>query len=367
VTNQSNALAISPASESALAAVKQDELGKLTQLVISSVMGPKGAVLNRTQAAQLALLSLTTTASPLNGELYWTDTGPQFGVVFFERKANEFLQAYSPGIDFHVSYRQAIPGVDAVFEPDKGDVAFVAQLTRDDWDMEWQKTFADNLRLMMEAGLKGKEAVDMAKELTGAKKFAEYVGVVDAREAFSGEDYEWDEKTRQKIKTGERKPEMFDRIERAKKRARKGVIKHTFPRLNIPDPFEILSKRAADQLVEIATKHVELPRPEPRATEAQLIAGLGYDPEPAQNVSRETSPAPVVTETYPMSPDMAFGEKDSNGKLYAEYTTEQLAKHSEGIAIAIGKEKDPEKITALQFKQAAIGTILQYRANHPEA
>lgn len=102
-------------------------------------------------------------------------------------------------------------------------------------------------------------------------------------------------------------------------------------------------------------------------SEEDVLAELGYDPEPAQNVSRETSPAPVVTETYPMSPDMAFGEKDSNGKLYAEYTTEQLAKHSEGIAIAIGKEKDPEKITALQFKQAAIGTILQYRANHPEA
>lgn len=344
-----NALAISPTTESALATVRQDELGKLTQLVISSVLGPKGMVLNKTQAAQLALLSLTTTASPLNGELYWTDTGPQFGVVFYERKANEFLQAYSPGIDFHVSYRPAISGVDAVFDPDKGDVAFVAVLTRDDWDMEWQKTFQDNLKLMLEAGLKGQQAVDLAKDLTGAKKFAEYVGVVDVRESFSGDEYE------NNVKTGKKKPEMFDRIERAKKRARKGVIKHTFPRLNIPDPFEILAKRAAGQLVEIASRDVEAPRLSPRATEAELMAGLGYDPEP--------SPAPVVIESYPMSLELAFKEADSNGVLYKDYAADALEALVAVLEKKIQKEKDDDARNNLKFKLDAANTIRQYRAN----
>lgn len=103
--------------------------------------------------------------------------------------------------------------------------------------------------------------------------------------------------------------------------------------------------------------------------ESDVLAELGYVPEPAptQNVSRETSPAPDVTETYPLPLDMAFTATDSKGVLYKSMSSEALSKKSEGYAVALGKEKNPEKIQDFQFKLAVCGTLLQYRANHPEA
>jgi len=74
-----------------------------------------------------------------------------------------------------------------------------------------------------------------------------------------------------------------------------------------------------------------------------------------------------VTETYPLPLDMALTAVDSKGVLYKSMTNEVLAKKSEGYAKALQKEKNSEEIQKLQFKLAAIGTLLQYRANHPEA
>jgi len=105
------------------------------------------------------------------------------------------------------------------------------------------------------------------------------------------------------------------------------------------------------------------PDPIPEGNENDLLAELGYDPEPAP----VSSPAPVVTETYPLPLDMALTAVDSKGVLYKSMTNEVLAKKSEGYAKALQKEKNSEEIQKLQFKLAAIGTLLQYRANHPEA
>lgn len=116
----------------------------------------------------------------------------------------------------------------------------------------------------------------------------------------------------------------------------------------------------------IDTNFVPVTRPREDVNENDVLAELGYDPEPAQNVSRETSPAPVVTETYPLPLDMAMTAVDSKGVLYKSMTNEALAKKSEGYAKALQKEKNSETIQNLQFKLAVCGTLLQYRANHPE-
>ena len=94
-------------------------------------------------------------------------------------------------------------------------------------------------------------------------------------------------------------------------------------------------------------------------TPAKIMAEIGYDPEP------EVYEAEVITS--PMSYETAAQETDSKGKLYVEYTTEELVDRSGWIAQAIGNAKTDKKREELQLKQAAIGTILQYRANHPEA
>ena len=109
----------------------------------------------------------------------------------------------------------------------------------------------------------------------------------------------------------------------------------------------------------IDASFVPVSRPREDVDENDVLAELGFTPEP--------SPAPAVTETYPLPLDMAFTAGDSKGVLYKSMTSEVLSKKSEGYAISLGKEKNPEKIQDFQFKLAVCGTILQYRANHPEA
>lgn len=106
---------------------------------------------------------------------------------------------------------------------------------------------------------------------------------------------------------------------------------------------------------------VPVTRPREDVNEEDVLAELGYASAPV------SSPAPVVTETYPLPLDMAFTAVDSKGVLYKSMTNEVLAKKSEGYAKALQKEKNPEEIQKLQFKLAVCGTLLQYRANHPEA
>lgn len=88
-------------------------------------------------------------------------------------------------------------------------------------------------------------------------------------------------------------------------------------------------------------------------TEAELMAGLGYEP----------APAPVATEeTYPMSMELAEKETDSKGKPYIEYTDEELATRAGWIERAIKKEQDADKRNELIYKRDAIATILRVHA-----
>ena len=99
-------------------------------------------------------------------------------------------------------------------------------------------------------------------------------------------------------------------------------------------------------------------------SENDLLREIGFDDAP-QNVSRETSPAPTPTETYPMTPELAFRETDSIGVLYKDYAPDALESLVGALEKKIKKEQDADTLSNLQFKLAAANTIRQYRANHP--
>lgn len=246
MTNQN---AIVPTSYN-LANVSESAIKKLTNQLIGSLTGSQGRPLSPLHAAQIALITLTTDLSPFLGEVYATDKGIMIGVLAYERKAQEYLDAFLPGTNYHITYREAIPDKDGDFDGAR-DVAYVARLTRDDWDRQWQEKLQNLLRTLKEADITGKEAYEIAINQIGEKPYAEAVGVVDGRESFSGV-YDRGEYA------GQDRPEMFDRHERAKKRARKNVLKHEFPRMSIPDPMKILAEDHATRLIEVAQR--EAPR-----------------------------------------------------------------------------------------------------------
>lgn len=148
---------------------------------------------------------------------------------------------------------------------------------------------------------------------------------------------------------------------------KKTVLRQLLSHWGVLDSRDQLFMNAVDEeeahdLDTLDAEFVQVPASREEVTEDDVLAELGFAPDP-----RRASPAPVPQETYPMAVDMAYGEKDSKGKFYSDYTSEELAKKSEGYAAAMRKEKNPDEISKYQFKLAAIGTILQYRANHPEA
>lgn len=274
--------------------ISETALQRLKSQLVSSMTGAGGAVLSPLQASQIALITLTTDLSPFLGEVYPTDKGIMIGVVAYERKAQEYLDAFHPGVKYHVAYRPATPGQDGDFQPERGDVAYVARLTRDDWDREWQNKLSEQLSLLRAAGITGREAYDLALNEIGPKPFVEAVGIVDGREKFSG-------MYKQGEYAGEAMPEAFDRHERAKKRARKNVIKHTFPRLSIPDPMKILADDQAVRLVERATNAIEPPAPKPQIPagmtdkeyENTLMHQLGYASPPSNPAIIQGSARPA--------------------------------------------------------------------------
>jgi len=317
--------------------ISETALQRLKSQLVSSMTGAGGSVLSPLQASQIALITLTTDLSPFLGEVYPTDKGIMIGVVAYERKAQEYLDAFHPGVKYHVAYRPATPGQDGDFQPERGDVAYVARLTRDDWDREWQSKLSEQLSLLRTAGITGREAYDLALNEIGPKPFVEAVGIVDGREKFSGI-------YKQGEYAGEAMPEAFDRHERAKKRARKNVIKHTFPRLAIPDPMKILADDQAVRLVERAATALEAPAPKPQIPAGMneeeyqntLMRQLGYVAHaPAGEVIQGTArPAPEVSkDTLPEETERPYSA------VYARRKLQDIARMYETRGEGLTEEK----------------------------
>lgn len=334
-----SALAIAPSSYD-LASIDENKLKRLTSQLVSSVTGAYGHALSPMQASQLALITLTTDLSPFLGEVYCTEKGIMIGVLAYERKAQEYLDAFHPGDHYYIAYREAIPKKEADFDPEAGDIAFVARLTRDDWNAVRTKQLNDFMRMLRESSITGKEAFEIARAEVGSEKFVEAVGVVDYRESFSGEYKKGD------LYEGEKKPEMFDRFERAKKRAAKHVIKHTFPRLSIPDPLKIMAEPVAQRLIEVGQEFsrsypVSVPQgATPAQLERQLRREMGYsDPEPEpQSVTIPASARPVETSVSRVA-------EESERPFSAAYTRQRLLEVARELR---SKPLEPERERGLR-------------------
>ena len=185
------------------------------------------------QAAELAVYSLMMQLNPFNGECYYIDkVGPIPGIAGYRVKATQWLQLTSgrqEGIEIYETYRPATKD-EADFDPNKGDIAWVATLHSSLANEQWEGRLIKLARTYKEMGAEFKEAHAQALIDIGPKPCWEGVGVVYHTEHFSG--VEW---VNGKA-TNEYKPEKWDRNERAKKRAAKGAYRKGFPQMNLPDP-----------------------------------------------------------------------------------------------------------------------------------
>jgi hypothetical protein len=182
--------------------------------------------------------------------------------------------------------------------------------------------------------------------------------VVKAEEHFSGNVW------RNNVKIeNEYKPEMWDRNERAKKRAAKGCYRKGFPEVNIPDAEEgeIYDAEVREIKANIALS-MKSDSAEIIHTEAEHMQALGFaddapkPPPPAPVDAWEaTKPAPVKSSIKPMTIEDAEAELSQQGQRYGEIETEDLTYRYN----AMKKAKSPTPIQ--QAKMDAIVMIIAAR------
>jgi len=239
----------------------------------------KNKKLSTEQAAELAVFCWLNDLNPANDEAYYVPgIGATFGIRGIERKAAEALEyeAGRPGNTWQVEYRPAEPG-EADFNPDAGDIAYVCTLTDSVSEGRWLMRSVEIMAKLKQAGFSAEDAERVAREQNGPRPAVQAVGVVYASETFSGRIYVGGQPT------SERKPEMFDRHERAKKRARKQCLRQRFPRVELP-AREVLPEIDAQRIAaDISVIDGADAAPVDDKSAAKLLSELGYDPrEPIQ-------------------------------------------------------------------------------------
>lgn len=244
---------------------------------------PNGNKMTPDQAAELAVFAFITQLNPFNGECYYMEkVGPVPGIAGYRVKAQEYIRAESR--DKRLTprvieeYRLARED-EADFDQASGDIAWVCTLTDTVSRDAWMNQVILATSKLMQAGSTHEEAKSFALDLVGPCPSWSSVGVVKASEHFSGNVW----KNNQKVED-EYKPEMWDRNERAKKRAAKGCYRKAFPSMYIPDisdgdgvidsEFEDVTNRIAGQIVseDIAKKEA------PHRTAEQAASDLFGDP-----------------------------------------------------------------------------------------
>ena len=252
-----------------------DLLSSDTQLflgrAVSKIMKltPNGSKLTDDQAKALAVYSYMTDLNPFSGECYWMDgIGPTPGVAGYRRKAKE--QNLLLGNDYWVEFKIAEPH-EADFNPDAGDVAWKCILH----DYEAEKKHRQSL-LELYREFRQDPTIDSpikkAEQFVGTAPTWDAVGVVSADEHFSAPVYEdWKTKKIKRDENGKKvyKPEMWDRNERAKKRAEKGALKKRYPDVLIPEFREI-----ADANVTAAISQISAPTQSYDVAETKEMFGV---------------------------------------------------------------------------------------------
>jgi hypothetical protein len=235
----------------------------------------------------LAVYAITNNLNPFAGECYFIDgVGVVPGVAGLRRKAHEQLafeakQAHVEGAQFSIEY--SIATHEEAFFSD-GDVAWKAVLTDTVSQTKWLKDLLDTTKMLKSLfqEVNFSELMAKAEEIIGKKPTWWAVGVVSKGESFSGFEYENNKPT------GNRKPEMWDRNERAKKRAAKNAIRQRFD-IIIPDylldgasgGYDVDEPIISISIPEEKPEPVIEKKPEP-VDEAKLLKDMGFQvDEPA--------------------------------------------------------------------------------------
>lgn len=208
----------------------------------------------------LAQFSLALELNPFVGEAYYIPgTGPVAGIAGWRGKADkqleyERVQAKQPFARWHVEYVQPDDAEMAWLMAEDGDIAVKAILTdtlsRADYEQRKLKAMVEFAR----AGIQFPDVQKYADVLVGVAPAWTALGIVKRGENFGGD--------------------KMPRYERACKRAEKAAIKKRFPRINLPEAprgVEVVDGEVSEPPAQIIE-----PEPQPRRTQAQNLAELGY-------------------------------------------------------------------------------------------
>ena len=238
----------------------QNDVRRMTARI--KLMIQNGKRLNDDEAMALAQYAVATQLDPFCGQCYYIPgVGPVPGVAGYRAKADEQIEyearrAAEPLGRWWIEYTEADPS-EARHDP-TGDIAVKAILHDTLSKSAWERRILGAYIECVKGGIAGDGAMEIARQIVGSEPTWSAIGIVFAEEKFSYDN----------------KPEKMSRYERACKRAEKSAIKKRFPRVHLPEP-----PGGFDEPV------VEAPQvSEPKQTEAELLAGLGYGasqpPEP---------------------------------------------------------------------------------------
>ena len=276
-------------STALLVTKSEDEIKEAARKLMH--IAPGGNHLTADQACDLAVFAFLTGLNPFNGECYYMDkVGVVAGIAGYRTKAMDFLKAENPRTlltpRLWEEYRPATTE-EADFDPDAGDVAWVCTLYDSISREQFQQQIIKLSTAYKNMGATFQEAHDTAIKDVGACPSWSAVGVVHVGEHFSGQLW-----VDNKAVPGQYKPEMWDRNERAKKRAAKGCYRKGFPKLNIPDAEEgeIIDTEYTEIKQEMAKVLTTEEQEKPRFTEAEIMTSLGYEPAPSAPPNGKTAP-----------------------------------------------------------------------------
>ena len=355
-------LAVYNQTTALLVAEQEEEIKRLARKLMR--MTPGGQRLSADESTDLAVYSLLTGLNPFNAECYYMPkVGPIPGIAGYRVKTTDWLMAINnnrPDTRTWEEYRPA-ESHEADFDPDAGDIAWVCTLKDSISKERWEQRLIEFAERYHKMGATFQEARDAAKEDVGPCPSWSAVGVVKAEEHFSGNVWENNKKVEDKYK-----PEMWDRNERAKKRAAKGAYRKGFPNVKLPDPeYGEVVEGVAIEVKDTITKELAAEASKPPRSEAQLLTELGYEPKPEPQVIPPVNLEPVEDPAW-TEPTTANTSND-NGKsettsVYQAVVDANLSENEHSAKNALNKCR-----TGYDTPEKAIAWMRQYRAARDEA
>lgn len=319
---------------------------------------PGGNRLNADQAADLAVYALLTGLNPFNNECYYMDkVGPVPGIAGYRVKTTDWLMATSDHPSTARTWEEYRPAEldEADFDPDKGDIAWVCTLFDSVSKERWEGRLIQTMTAYHNMGATFQEARETAMLDIGPCPSWSSVGVVKSEEHFSG--FAWVNN----VKTDQYKPEMWDRNERAKKRAAKGCYRKGFPNVRIPDAeFGEVVEGIATEIKDEIVKEITAEASKPKPTESQILADLGYDQfQGEMKPETETTAQPAF-----MTLEMALTETTSDGTPYGQLNDDDLRYRFNSLEKSLknpSPKSTPEQIETAKRKRDAVKVILDSR------